>query len=1078
MNLVLTKKMIKQLCGDHSFKRGEDLFRRQKVSFNHFFPERDVCKAIVKGNVDFQISIENNHGNLHAECTCPKLASFDKNCHHIAAVLIGLLELQKMKMNEDPSLEKAAAISAEDIRLTNGMLGLFGNKGTRPTSHQYLIENRELIDVEFTINPIPVENEGYMFGIKARAGSKQLHNVNNLTDFLRHIERRDSYKVSKQFTFDPELHHFQKKTDEVIHQLIQVQHDEKLGLLTSSQKDRKSGEQMILVPPSAWESIFPLLSVAPFVRLEQNEKLYDGIQLSAEPIPLNFVFDEANTGGYQLSVKGLNDITIMESYGYVLFEGQIRKIPMEDMKRLSDLKRMLDSSGKHQFQIPTDQLETFVEKVIPGLRKLGQVRIEKNITDRLIKTPLKAKLYLDRVKNRLLAGLEFHYGNVVINPLEGDRNKLGAGTSFIRNGEQEQQILQLMEESSFTKTEEGYFLHNEELEYHFLYHVVPKFRKLAQIFATTAVRLRLFKGNAHPKIRVEIDGRTDWLVFTFDLQGIPESEIRNLLQSLEEKRKYYRLPNGSLLSLESHEFKEMNRFLNGIGVNKEEINNEIRLPLVRGMQLIDSLENENMISLGQSFKHFLNDLRNPDKLKFAIPNSLDTILRDYQKLGYQWLKTLAHYGFGGILADDMGLGKTLQSIAFIQSVLPDIRKEKMPALIVSPSSLIYNWMNELKKFAPTIRAVIIDGSKEARINFLKNLGEVDIVITSYPLLRKDSKQYSEQMFHTLIFDEAQAFKNPATQTAKAAKMLRANYRFALTGTPVENSIDELWSIFNVVFPNLLPGRKAFHDLTRETVAKRVRPFILRRLKEDVLEELPEKIDSMYASELLPEQKKLYAAYLAKLKHDAFKHLDKDTFQKNRIKILAGLTRLRQLCCHPALFVDGYPGKSGKFEQLLKILAECRSAGKRILIFSQFTKMLEIIGRELGSQGVPFFYLDGNTPASKRVEICDRFNEGESDMFLISLKAGGTGLNLTGADTVILYDLWWNPAVEEQAADRAYRMGQKNVVQVIKLVAKGTIEEKMNELQKKKKNLIGEIIQPGKEKLSSLTEEDIKEILMI
>jgi SNF2 family DNA or RNA helicase len=327
-------------------------------------------------------------------------------------------------------------------------------------------------------------------------------------------------------------------------------------------------------------------------------------------------------------------------------------------------------------------------------------------------------------------------------------------------------------------------------------------------------------------------------------------------------------------------------------------------------------------------------------------------------------------------------------------------------------------------------------------------------------------------------DEAQAFKNPMTKTAKSVKMIQAEYRFALTGTPIENSLDELWSIFHVVFPDLLPNRRAFSELRREDVAKRVRPFILRRMKKDVLKELPNKIETMQFSELQIEQKKLYAAYLAELKEDTLKHLKKGSFQKNRIKILAGLTRLRQLCCHPGLFVEGYTGSSAKYEQLLEILEECRLSGRRVLVFSQFTQMLGIIRRQLIRQGTPYFYLDGQTSPVDRVELCNAFNNGEGDTFLISLKAGGTGLNLTGADTVILYDLWWNPAVEQQAADRAHRMGQQNEVHVIRLVAKGTIEEKINELQQKKKSLIDEVIHSGQDVLTAMSEEDIRDILMI
>jgi SNF2 family DNA or RNA helicase len=465
-------------------------------------------------------------------------------------------------------------------------------------------------------------------------------------------------------------------------------------------------------------------------------------------------------------------------------------------------------------------------------------------------------------------------------------------------------------------------------------------------------------------------------------------------------------------------------------------------------------------------------------LEFEVPASLDATLKDYQKHGFKWMKTLAYYGFGGILADDMGLGKTIQSIAFIVSVQSDVRKNNQPVLVVCPSSLTYNWLSEIRKFAPQLKAIVIDGTKAERTTLLKKQTDADVLLISYPLLRREISWFEKETFHTVFFDEAQAFKNPLTQTARAVKKLQADHRFALTGTPVENALEELWSIFHVVFPELFLGLKEFSKLSRKNIVRRIRPFLLRRLKEDVLLELPEKMESLESVELLPEQKKLYAAYLAKLRHDTFKNLDKDTIRKNRIKILAGLTRLRQICCHPGLFVDGYQGKSAKFEQLLQIIEESKLSGRRVLIFSQFTKMLELIGRALTARGLPFFYLDGQTPSEERVEICNRFNRGERDLFLISLKAGGTGLNLMSADTVILYDTWWNPAVEEQAADRAHRMGQQNVVQVIKLVARGTIEEKMNELQDKKRHLIEEIIDSDEKVLSTLTEEDIREILMI
>jgi SNF2 family DNA or RNA helicase len=693
-------------------------------------------------------------------------------------------------------------------------------------------------------------------------------------------------------------------------------------------------------------------------------------------------------------------------------------------------------------------------------------------------TPLKAKLYLDRVRNRLLAGLEFHYENWVINPLEG--RELPDGSFIIRDIEKEDNILRMMEDSSFTKTDSGFFLHNEELEYEFLHHVIPKLEKLVQIYATTAVRNRIFRGNLFPKIRVKLKKeRTNWLEFKFTMDGINEQQIRGVLAALEEKRKYYRLPNGSLFSLETREFEEIQRFLQSPYVVHKDLTNGLDLPMEQCLRLLDTVEVSDSFALEESFRQFLENLHHPGSLVFEIPNRLDPILKDYQKVGFNWMKTLAHYGFGGILADEMGLGKTLQSLTFIVSVLPEIRKEKLPALIVCPSSLTYNWLSEFRKFVGyELDAVVIDGTKVERTKRLQKLTGVDVVIISYPLLRQEINWFEEQTFHTVFFDEAQAFKNPLTQTARAVKKVNARHRFALTGTPLENSSEELWSIFHVVFPELFRGLKDYSKLSRKQIARRIRPFLLRRMKKDVLSELPEKIDSLETVELLPEQKRLYAAYLAKLRHDTLKHLDKDTIRKNRIRILAGLTRLRQICCHPGLFVDDYKGSSAKFEQLLRIVKEARLSDRRVLIFSQFTKMLDLIGRAFMRQGMSYFYLDGQTPAEERVKICDRFNRGERNLFLISLKAGGAGLNLMGADTVILYDTWWNPAVEEQAADRAHRIGQKNPVQVIKLVAHGTIEEKMNELQEQKRHLIKEIIDSDEKMMSTLTEEDLREILMV
>ncbi|MBT2691193.1 SNF2 helicase associated domain-containing protein [Bacillus sp. ISL-47] len=1069
MDIKVTQKMIKEMCGTVSFKRGDAFFRNKKVSINEYNSDR--CEATVAGAEDFYVTVEKDSGNsFKTTCSCPKLASFDKECQHAAAVLLAIYERQQQGAE---LLEKQKGDVPENI-LTNDLLTLFSGSPVRSSGHQMHFENRQMLDSEFTCRPVYLGKGQFLFAIKLKIGNTPVLDIRN---FLQSVKEGKPCLLSLTFTYDSNLHCFSAPTDAVIQQLIQVVHDESIYVnALLDEFNYTASKHMLLIPPLSWERLKPYIAHAEKIKLEIEGKTFDKLHFSEEGLPIRFELTEVHKK-YYLKMKGHDRLLVLNSYCSVLYGGKFITLKKEDCQRLFDLTQMFEAAGKNMIPIAAEQLELFLEKVVPGLRKLGEVQISEEMANQFMKTPLAARLYLDRVKNRLLAGLEFHYENIVINPLE--RREPRGGARIIRDVEKEDEILQLMEDSSFAKTDGGYFLQNEELEYEFLYHVVPKLQKLLGIYATTAVRNRIFRENTKPQIRIRMKKeRTNWLEFKFEMTGIADQEIRDILYALEEKRKYYRLRNGSLLSLEAREFEEIQRFLNAVPDQAEDLESGLNMPIVEGLRMLDTVGDQDTFRQEESFRAFLDTLENPDSLQIEVPESLDTVLRDYQKHGYRWMKTLAHYGFGGILADDMGLGKTLQSIAFIHSELPAIRQSKRPALIVCPSSLTYNWLSELMKFAPEIQAVVIDGNLRERAELQKDFAGIDVVITSYPLLLKDIKWYEVQEFSTVFFDEAQAFKNPVTQTARAVKKIQADNRFALTGTPVENSLEELWSIFHVVFPELFQGLKDYSNLSRKTIARRIRPFMLRRLKEAVLSELPEKMEYIDSAELLPEQKKLYAAYLSKLREDTLKHLNKDTIRKNRIKILAGLTRLRQICCHPALFVEGYKGSSAKFEQLKRIIEESRRSGRRVLIFSQFTKMLDLIGRELALEGLPFFYLDGQTPSEERVEVCSRFNEGERDFFLISLKAGGTGLNLIGADTVILYDLWWNPAVEEQAADRAHRMGQTNTVQVIKLLARGTIEEKMNELQDKKKNLIEEIIDSDERAAKGLSEEDIREILMI
>ncbi|MDO7905590.1 DEAD/DEAH box helicase [Paenibacillus sp. JX-17] len=1098
MSFRLTRRVIKLLCGPAHFATGERYCLNRKISFQIYDAANGRFAAEVKfgRQMTDQIHVTlDQHGDVQASCSCGLARTASGYCQHIAAVLLAVHDQENFGDEPvkayapspldaaPPAGEQARAFSSRSrTTQADAVLELFSSL-KKPSISDHHLQLRQPLKVEFICQPYSYREDRWMFGIEIKAGPQRLYIVQNIREFLRAIETGKPYVFTRQFTYDPRLHNFTARDEAVLKQLIQSALNERLYRETvTSRNTAKSagGERMLLIPPAAWERLLPELTDAPSSSFEHEGKFSQEVVLSYEPLPLRYEFSESEAEGFQLHIEGLDAITVMTDYQIIIANAKLYRAAAEHCRRLSELQSVAGRSPRRSIPLTPEQMQPFMDKVVPELMKMGRVQISQSVSERMVHHPLQARLYLDRIKSRLLAGLEFQYGDLVLNPLEENPRQHGEHRILVRDGQKEQQILQLMETASFGRTEAGYFMESEDAEFDFLYHTLPQLEKLMQVYATTAVKNRLYSSLAPPKVRINLDQRrNDWLEFSFQLDGIPEKEIKLVIQSLMEKRRYYRMANGALMPLETEDMQNIVHMMNELGIRKSELGNgTLHIPVVRGLHLLEEPLDGRAIEMEPAVEALLQELKQPALSAFPVPEQLQPILREYQVHGYQWMKTLARYKFGGILADDMGLGKTLQSITYLASVLDDIRASGQPALIVCPSSLVYNWQQELKKFTPHINAVVYDGGLTERRSAVRRAEHRDVVITSYPLLRMDAEFFAEYHFHTVFLDEAQTFKNHTTQTAQAVRSIQGDQRFALTGTPVENALEELWSIFHVILPVLFPGRKAFSEMPRSQIAAMIRPFLLRRLKTDVLKDLPDKIETVQATELLPEQKKLYAAYLARLRHETLKHLDEEGFQKTRIKILAGLTRLRQLCCHPALFVEGYSGTSAKFEQLMELIEECRSAGKRMLIFSQFTGMLGIISRELGFKGIPHFYLDGSTPSAERVEMCDRFNQGEHELFLISLKAGGTGLNLTGADTVILYDLWWNPAVEQQAADRAHRMGQTNVVQVIRMITHGTVEDKMYELQQSKKNLIEEVIAPGEESQSSLTEEEIRSILSI
>ena len=462
-------------------------------------------------------------------------------------------------------------------------------------------------------------------------------------------------------------------------------------------------------------------------------------------------------------------------------------------------------------------------------------------------------------------------------------------------------------------------------------------------------------------------------------------------------------------------------------------------------------------------------------------------LREYQKIGFKWLKTLDYYRFGGILADDMGLGKTLQLLAIVMSYIENESENRKTSIVVSPSSLSLNWLNESKKFTPNLKVKVVTGKAQERKEIIENLDKYDLVITSYDLLKRDIEKYKDlnYNFKYIIADEAQYLKNTNTQNAKAIKSLKAETRYALTGTPIENSLSELWSIFDFIMPGYLFTYKKFRNMYETPIVKEkdeyqmsklkmlIEPFILRRTKKGVLTELPEKTITVLNNNMEEEQEKIYMSYLTKAKKEVAEQINTNGFEKSQIMVLAALTRLRQICCHPGLFIENYNGESSKLNQCMEIVEDAVSAGHKILLFSGYTSMFDIIQRELNSRNIKYFKLTGSTKVNERIELVEEFNKNpDIKIFLISLKAGGTGLNLTGADMVIHYDPWWNVSSENQATDRAYRIGQKNNVQVYKLITSNSIEEKIYELQQKKSELVDNMLATKTSFISKFSKEEI------
>ena len=758
---------------------------------------------------------------------------------------------------------------------------------------------------------------------------------------------------------------------------------------------------------------------------------------------------------------------------------------------------------KRELLVGSRDIPLFYARVLEGMEALGILQSTEIDWEKYRPEALKARFEFDSDSpDELRLRPTLSYGDFTFSPLADEH----VPREICRDVPAEFYISRLITRYfSYWEDESGELVirGDEEALYQVLSEGMPQFQEVGEVWLSESVRhLRVLPP---PEVSMGVSLGGGWLDLKIETAGIDPAELLQVLSEYRQKKKYYRMKNGEFLQLSGGGLQALDSLTADLRLTKSEFQaGEAKIPAYRAFYL-DSLSGDGRMKLFQrdeAYGMMVRDLKTAQSVSYAVPAVLEKTLREYQKIGYTWMRTLARYHFGGILADDMGLGKTLQVIALLTAFYQEKNEQKaagnegsgselpLPSLIVCPASLVYNWGQEFARFSPGIRVLLIAGTAKERQEQLEEQMRMEasegaqVIITSYDLLKRDRAAYLGRTFEYEIIDEAQVIKNAKTQGAKAVKEISANARFALTGTPVENRLSELWSIFDFLMPGFLYSYRKFRERYELPIVKNqdpealtalrrmTGPFVLRRLKKDVLRELPGKEERIVYSAASGRQQKLYTASALKLKEA----LAGGAWSGNgKLEVLSQLMRLRQICCDPALCFEDYTGESAKLETCVSLIASASAAGHKILLFSQFASMLERIRERLLQEGISSHLLVGATPKEERSRMVQAFASDEVPVFLISLKAGGTGLNLTAADIVIHYDPWWNVAAQNQATDRAYRIGQEKPVTVYKLILKDTIEENLLKLQNAKLALAAQVVSEGMVSLGDLSQNELMEL---
>ena len=1029
--------------------RGQEYYKDgyvQEIKYNNEDKILNVDGKVASPNTyniyNSSISIDlNNKEILSTQCNCEdfkKRSSYVENtiCKHIVASTIYVINL--LKSDVISNLKQTTIVLKNDNKIKRNK-----NYINKELLDYFKTKEREKVKLDVRVEYIGEHSVSCDFKI----GIDKMYVMKDLKEFAySRLESKDLiYGVD--FLYNP-VNNFFEYEDEKIVQMI-----EEYGMDLSNNSPQRNFKYLT-VKGSNIRRLFEALSYRTFDFKFRNMYYTPTVIESNIPIDISFRLDDneailkcEDNLPFPLSLKG--DV--------VFYKGNIYLLNSENGIYYKKLYSVLSEFKEVSF--PMENVSQVLSDMIPKIEKIcDKVIIDEKIKDNISKD-LIVKYYFDLEDSNISCKIVFSY--------DEDNKKF-----IIRDLEKENEAIYRLYANYFEKDKDKYiFKGNDNQLYDFLNIEINRLKNIGEVYYSDKLKEKKIYNSS--VFRVGLGEEINhYLDFNFEIEGVDPIEYKNIIKAFKNHKRFYKLGDGNFINLEDDETKEMFKLMESLGFTDNIKNMKIHssksifinhLLTEKKLPYISGIENTNNI---------IEKFRNMEKKEIKIPQNLNATLRDYQVDSLKWFETLDYLGFGGILADEMGLGKTIQTITFI------LNKKNKKTLIVTPTSLVHNWKSEFEKFAPSLQVGISHGLKKERLKIIKSIENFDVILTTYGSLRNDIEEFEKLHFDYCIIDEAQNIKNPLASSTDAVKSINASNKFALTGTPIENNLLELWSIFDFIMPGYLYSLTKFNSIfikdteQVENLKRMIKPFILRRTKAQVIKELPPKIEKEFFVEMGKTQKNTYGIYVEEIK----RRLQEKKDIKNKITIFSYLTKLRQLCLDPSIIVEGYKGKSAKTDTCLEIIKDYIKKDNKILVFSQFTSVLKNIGERLNKNNINFYYLDGSTSSKDRITLVDSFNNNEEiKVFLISLKAGGTGLNLTSANIVIHFDPWWNPSVENQASDRAHRIGQKQVVEVIKLIAKGTIEEKIIELQQKKSELIHDMIDGNLSNanvLSSLSEEEL------